>query len=223
MSVRNKRFMILTITTLVCIGTLFFTGCRKKASEEIGFGVVEGSLYTNKFFGFAIKFPDDWSVQDNEAQKQIMEMGSEVISGDDKNMKAMIKASKLQTVNLFMVSEHPKGAPVNFNPSIVAVAERVGHTPGIKRGKDHLFHVRKFLESSQLDVSFLEEIYTEEIDGCSFDIMSVEMDFGGVIVKQKYYSTVLKGYAFGLILAYSTPEQETALKSILETISFKNE
>ena len=121
-----------------------------------------------------------------------------------------------------MVFKHLMGTPVSFNPNIGGVAEKVSHMPGIKRGKDYLFHARKLLESSQIKASFPEEIYTEEIGGYSFDVMSVETQMPGVLVKQKYYTVVLKGYALGFIISYSNGEEEATLKDILKTIQKSN-
>src|SRR5687768_12583971 len=84
-------------------------GCGKKAADEIDFGVVENSVYRNDYLGFRIKLPAQWSMQDREAQKRIAQTGGNLLAGDDKNLKAMIKASELQSVQLLAVFKHPVG------------------------------------------------------------------------------------------------------------------
>jgi hypothetical protein len=91
---------------------LLLGGCEKKASDEIDFGTVENSTYRNNYFGMSMKIPVEWSVQGQEIQKKIMDVGAKMASGDDKNLKAAIKASELQTVNLLAVFKHPVGTPV---------------------------------------------------------------------------------------------------------------
>src|SRR5436190_15500005 len=136
---RPAQFLIAT----VCI--LLLPGCAKKASEEVDFGVFKNSVYENEYFGFKVTIPSTWSVQDQRARQQLAEKGTKMLTGDDKGMKAMLKASELQTITLLAAFQHPVGTPVAFNPSITSVAERVRDLPGIKQGKDYLFHAKKLL------------------------------------------------------------------------------
>ena len=57
------------------------------------------------------------------------------------------------------------GKPVDFNPSILCIAEQVRHMPGIKRVKDYLLQGKKLLESSPMEISFAEDTYTEKLGG----------------------------------------------------------
>lgn len=204
---------------IVCI--ILFWGCSKKASEEIDFGTIENSVYKNKYFGLTITIPAEWSIQDRESFQRITKTGTEMIAGEDKNLKAMIKASELQTVKLFAAFKHPFGTPVSFNPSIACLAERISHAPGIKRGKDYLFHARKVFESGQMDVSFPGDISTEKLGAIDFDIMHIQWALHGTTVQQEYYATVMKGYALVFIVSFTTVEQKAALDKALNSIVFK--
>jgi len=144
-----------------------------------------------------------------------------MLAGEDKNLNAVIKASELQSINLLVVFKHPLGAPVPYNPSIVCVAERVRHMPGIKRGKDYQFHTKKLLQSSQVDVSFPKEIFTSQLDGKNFDVMPLEMSFAGQIIRQKQYVAIMKGYALIIIASYTSPEEEAELNKILQSVRFQ--
>ncbi len=210
-----RRFYILFMLLAVILG-----GCGKKASDEIDFGTVEDSIYQNQYFGLSLEVPSGWTVQDQEAQKRIMELGGDIVAGEDKNLSAVIKASKLQTVNLLSVAKHPIGAPVDYNPSMMCIAEKVSHAAGIKRGSDYHFHSKKLLQSGQLKVSFPEGIYPEQIDGIGFDVMTVQISFGGVTVMQKQYVTIMKGYALLMVISYVTPEEEAELVETLRSARF---
>jgi len=200
---------------------LLLAGCEKKASDEIDFGSVENSTYRNNYFGMSMKIPAGWSVQDQDTQKRLMDAGAKVASGDDKNLQAVMKASELQTVNLLAVFKHPVGTPVPFNPCIMCVAERIRHMPGIKSGKDYHFHTKKFFQSGQMEVSFPKEIYTKQIGGVDFDIMTLQMSIAGQIVKQKQCATVMKGYALLFVVAFTNDEEEAELAKILESVALK--
>jgi hypothetical protein len=201
--------------------SVLLVGCGKKASDEIDFGTFNKSTYTNKYFGVTVTVPSNWSVQDREAQERIKRVGSAAVAGDDKNLKAVLKASELQTVQLFTVFQHPLGTPVTFNPSIMGTAEMVRQMPGIQSGKDYHFQVKKTLQAGQLEISFPKESYTERVSGVEFDVMDQELRIRGLVVKQRYYTIIKKGYALSFILSFTTDEDEASVHKVLETISFR--
>jgi hypothetical protein len=208
-----------TVQLIMLAGLLI--GCGKKASDEIDFGTFSNSAYTNRYFGLAVTLPSGWSIQDQEAQQRIMKLGEKMVAGDDKNLKAVLKASELQIVNLFAAYKYPQGTPVTNNPAVIALAERVSQLPGITRGKDYLFHARQMLESGQMQVSFPRDIYTKQLDGIDFDVMDLELYIRGITVKEKYYVAIIKGYALCVILAYTGEKEELSQQEFLDSITFK--
>lgn len=214
-----SRVKLLGTTQILILSVLFF-GCRKKASEEIDFGTFSNSVYTNKYFGVTVTIPPEWNIQSQESQQRLMKTGARIMAGDDKNFKAIVKASELQTVNLFTVCEHPLGAPVPFNSSLLGMAEMVRELPGIKRGKDYLFQMRKTMEGGQIQFSFPKDVYSEQLGEVEFDVLDSEMKYSGKTIKQKYYSTIKKGYALCFILSFGTADEEVALRKILDTVAF---
>ena len=204
------------------IGSLLaLTACQKKASEEIDFGSYEGTTYSQPYFGFSIDFPEDWVIQSREVNEGMMDMGGDLIAGEDQNLKARLKASEMNIVNLFAVMQHELGAPVAFNPSILSVAERIKNFPGIHTGEDYLFHARKLLESGQVKSTFPKPVYPELVGGQEFYVMTMELPVMGTVVHQKYYATILRGYALGIILSYSTDEELEQLTEVLGTLRFE--
>jgi hypothetical protein len=211
----------LLCTAQIIVLAVLLIGCGKKASDEIDFGTFNNSVYTNNYFGLTVTIPADWSIQDQEAQRRLMKLGGNMLAGDDKNLKSLVKASELKTVNLFAAFKYPMGTPVTFNPSVMALAEKVSQLPGIKRGKDYLFFVRQTLESGQMQVSFPKDIYTERLGGVDFDVMDLELSIRGITVKQKYYMTIMKGYALGFIVSFTNDEEESSDQKILNTVTFQ--
>jgi hypothetical protein len=200
---------------------LFLLGCERSASDEIDYGAIQNSVYENKYFGLTVKLPDGWDVQDNESLKQLMKIGSEVVAGDDNNLKATIKAAELNTVNLFSVFQFPLGSPVPFNPNVMAIAERVSHAPGIKKGSDYLYHSKKLLETSKLDVTFPYGNSTESIGDREFEVMHVSLKSNGVTVMQKYYAIIMKGYALVFVTTFENEVELNIINNMLKTISIK--
>jgi hypothetical protein len=210
----------ITCAAQVLALTLAFTGCGKKASDEIDFGTLNNTVYQNQYFGFSVKLPKDWSVQDQQAQQRIMKKGAQMVAGDNGNLKAMVKASELQSVNLFAAFEHPVGSPVEYNPSIMSVAEVVRELPGIKRGKDYLFQAKKVLQTGQIQVSFPKEFYPERLGGVEFDVMESEISMLGKVIRQKYYTTIRKGYALCFIVSFTNDDEAASLRKILDSVEF---
>lgn len=210
-----------SILVFIAVVATLTAGCEKKAADEIDFGSVRNSVYSNAYFGLSITLPPSWSIQDQEARQRLMDMGGKMVAGDDKNLKAAVKAAEMTTVNLLSVFKHPMGAPVPCNPNIMCIAEQVRHMPGISKGTDYLYHARRALEASQMQASVLEEESTESIGGHDFNVMHIELSLGNLTVHQKYYAAIMKGYALVFIVSYTTDDDQSALKDILKTVTFK--
>ncbi len=202
------------------VAAVLLSACGKKESQDIDLGTFEDSVYSNRYFCFKMTLPPDWNIQDQQSIKQIMDNGAEIMAGEDKNLKAAMKYSEKQVVNLLAAYKHPVGAPVTYNPNIICVAEKVRNMPGIKAGKDYLFHTRQMLESGQLEYSFPKEIYTEQLGGIDFDILCADVAIAQMTVHQRIYAAIIKGYALMFTVSFTNDEEESFLQEILESVTF---
>ena len=103
----------------------------------------------------------------------------------------------------------------------MCTCQNVRDLPGIKRGSDYHFHARQFMEAGQVKFNFTKDIYTKQVGGVDFDVMEMEMEVHGMVVRQKYYATIMKGYALCFVISYSTAGEEAPLQKILAGINFK--
>ena len=212
---KNTIIRLITTAFVCCI---ILIGCEQKPEKEIGYGAIEGEYYTNDYLQLKVKIPSDWAVQNREVFEHVVATSRQLVSGNDKDMEALLKASEQRGVGLFAVFRHPLGTPVDYNPSIAGVAEKVKMMPGIKSGKDYLFHLKKTLETPPSTYDFPNEVYANNKGGFDFDVLDAEASVGGVEFKQKYYASIVKGYALVVIISYSNPEQEKQLMDIIDTI-----
>ena len=212
---QSKLIFIILIWSLALL-----SGCGKKANDEIDLGSVTDSIYRNEYFGFSVALPPDWNIQDQDTIQENSNRGQKMLAGDDKNLEATLKAAEMTTFTLFAALKHPFGAPVQYNPNISCIAERVSHLPGIKKGQDYLFHSKKLLESSQLQIHFPSEISTESLGGMDFGVMHTEIPITGMTVRQKYYAAIIKGYSLGFVVSFTNDSEKSLLQDILETITF---
>lgn len=194
--------------------------CAKKQEAKIDLGTIEGSVYKNNYFGFSLKIPEKWQVQDNETKKMIMERGKRLAAGNEGSLKELIDASELHTVNLLTMFQHPLGTPAAYNPGFVIVAEKISHVPGITSGRDYLFLAKQLMERAQIKYTFAKDTYSESISRLSFHVMEVEMNTASLTVKQKYYVTIMKGYALLFITSYFTDEELKRQDEVIKSIKF---
>ncbi|MGL4369596.1 MAG: hypothetical protein ACRCUT_07990 [Spirochaetota bacterium] len=190
--------------------------------DGFDYGKVEKNQYQNQYFEFTAAIPENWAVQSKEQTSELTEKGRDLLAGDDENTKALIKASEVNSAYLLTVFKYEVGTAVEFNPSILIMAENLKNFPGIKNGNDYLFHTRKFLKQSQLQYDYLdEEFKSKKIGGKEFSLMSAGITTAGMKIKQEYHSAVIKGFSFNIVISYVSDEQKAELYKILDSMKFK--
>ncbi len=209
------KYVLLSVV-MSCL--IFNFGCSNNSEKAIDFGKFEESIYSNDFFNLNVSIPESWFVMDDESRIAMMQRSQKLVAGDNKNLNALINAADLQNLNLMTASENPPGTPVSSNPSFIIIAESIKHAPGIKRGSDYHFHTKKLMESSQVSVSFPEEIYETTIGNKTFDTMVIEIEMGGVKNFQKQYATIVNEYALLFAITYQDDAGLSKLEQILQTI-----
>lgn len=210
---------ILVLAIFIISGLSVF-GCDKETDEKIvDFGTFESGKYANDYFGFSITLPDSWYVADDETRLAMMQRGASIVAGDDKNMKSIVDAADIESLTLLIAGQLPPGSPAPENPSLMVLAEKVDHLPGIKTGDDYHFNARKTIEMSALDVVFPSEVYEATIDNVLFYVMEMNITVGGIEIKQKQYATILDKYALVIGLIYQSENGLQQLEDILQTVS----
>ena len=202
---------------------IFLLQCGTNAtSEAFDLGSIKGDIYTNDYFNCQIELPNNWIPQSKEQTDRLANLGKELIVGENEELKAVIKASEVNTVNLVTVFQYEIGSAVEFNPSMVIMAENLATSPGIKNGGDYLFHARRFLQQSQTAYEYLSDSFEEEIiNGTVFHKMNANRSFMGLDIKQVYYSTTQRGFSFNVIVSYVNDEQKNVLSESVHSLTFE--
>ena len=180
-------------------------------------GSVTGSKYTNKYFGFTLTIPSGWNVQDADFKKALSEKGKEIVTSDDPGKKDQIEKAVDQTLNLLTVTELPPGS-AGSNALLICGAER---PPGMKTDADYMLGVKTTLKYSQVPVTFERDVYYEEVGGVMFSVLDLTVNYSGVIVRQKYYAHVVRGYALFFISIYQTPQQLSTLSQMMKSVTLQ--
>jgi hypothetical protein len=180
---------------------------------------LEPGTYTNHFFEFTIQFPESWAIADQTVTDEMQDMGLDVLAGEDETLRTLGETALIRTYNLLTISPYPLGAPVESNPNLVVIAERVSATPGIQTGEDYLFHMQRWLEAGQLPYNVLQGPYTVDLGGQTFYRLDASLDLFGIPVYQSYLTTIDSGYALTLIMSGFEGEMEQ-LDAIAESMQF---
>lgn len=204
--------------------SLFFASCNPAGqSKGFDYGHIENGIYRNAFFELELTIPEGWAVQSKEQTEEISELGKDLFAGDNKDLKAVLDASDINSANLLAVFKHELGSVPDYNPGIVLVAENLKNAPAIKTGSDYLVQSKKLLLQSQMDFVHMDEEFSREVIGNrDFDIMNCSINYAGFLFHQKYYSTIKNGFCLSLIISYADDVQKSDLEQIVNSLVFNN-
>ncbi|PKP29335.1 MAG: hypothetical protein CVU01_00475 [Bacteroidetes bacterium HGW-Bacteroidetes-18] len=205
--------VLLTVLTLSCNSN--------SNPKDFDYGKVENNKYHNSFFKFEMDLPSNWVVQTKEQTDNITKMGQELVAGDDENMKAVIKASEINSANLLTIFKYEVGTPVEYNPNFSLIAENLKNAPGIKTGSDYLFQSRRILEQSQVQYDQIDQEFKKEmINNKEFYLMNASINYMGLSIKQVYYSTIQNGFCLSIVISFIDDEQKMDLDKIINSLKF---
>lgn len=196
--------------------------CLSQVQTDFDYGIVANGRYTNRFFGIEMTLPQDWVVQSREQVDRMNQLGKDLFTGDDAKLKAVVKASQVNSATLLTLFKYEKGSPVTYNANMLIIAENIKNLPGIKSGKDYLFQAHRVLEMGQFKYDHVDSEFAKEtINGIEFYKMNAEVTYMGIKITQTYYSTVINKFAFSFIISYASDEQKNELIYSLNSLKYK--
>ena len=199
---------------------LTIAGCKQQP-KNFDYGKIENGVYANSYFDFEIPVPSNWAVQNKEQVQQLQKNGEELVSGNNKELGAKIKAADIRTAILLTVFKNKTDAVTDkFNSSFIILSENLGGMP-IKKGSDYLAHAKEIMQQSNMSYQFAPYYSTEKIGNREFDRMDVSLNGQAQNVQQSYYSVIDMGFALSIIISYGDDEQKAELKNIINKIKFR--
>lgn len=187
------------------------------------YGEIDNNIYKNSFFNFTINIPTDWAIQNKEQIEALKRHGEALMAGDNAQMKAILKASEINSAILLGAFKYELGSAVEYNPGISIVVENIKNFPGIKSGNEYLYQARRIMKNSQIKYDHIDEEFEKiEIDGLEFYRMNAEMNYMELNIKQIYHSTTLNGFGFSIIVSFVKESNKEELMNILKTVKFRD-
>jgi len=184
-------------------------------------GVLDGSAYTNEYFGLTLTLPKGWKTQGEAAKRDFKEKGRRLIDPKDPAKQASLDRAVSNTLSLLTASQHPLGAPVHFNPMFVCAAEKIPDSAAGATDADYMAVLKKTLAYSQAPVTIDRDVYTESVGGETFSVIDITITFPDAVGRQRLYTHIRRGYALSFILIYLTDEQLRALKGVVGSVRFR--
>ena len=151
---------------------------------------------------------------DSEAVKKL-------IDTKDPAKQARLEEAFDQTLHLLNATQHPVGAPVQFNPAFVCAAEKIPAAAAGATAADYLEVLKKTLGHARARVTIDRDVYTAEVGGETFSVIDVTLTHPDAVGHQRYYTHIRRGYALSLILVYLTPEQLRTLTGVVESVRLR--
>lgn len=221
-----KLFLLATLTLAVSLTLELTTFAQRgdqaplpppkpqQATEPVlDLGKVEGSTYTNRYFGISLKAPKGWTILDVSATSMRQNAKDLVRDEKNQNFKRGMEESVDRTTALFSAFKLPQGS--QFNAVLVCLAERVP-TAIVKTPRDYYnLMLNTFKLSEEVQVEVIEPFRTKKIGAKEFGTYTIKLSTNAGVLMQKQLITVKSAYALGIVFNYT---EESDLRSFDETI-----
>lgn len=178
-----------------------------------------GNVYRSEGVGLTVTAPEGWYVADEALMRKVMGLGLDIATTDmEGGTKAAMKAGVQRVGTVFYFVERAPGAPGDPPGSIMSVAEDVSILPGIKRGTDYFFNMRRTLTQMPIQTEIADTYAQRMIGGQSFDRMDVTMHMSGMTIMQRHFAARHGDRIVMFSQLYQTPVQLAALDAVLDSV-----
>lgn len=185
-------------------------------------GRIEGGTFTSDFFGLSFALPQGWVAQDAAARKAVIEEGKKIVNeGASARRKAGLEASLERTSLLISVSKYDPTTPrPAFNASLLCYAERAPSAI-VKTGRDYIDAMLRGFTGTGAKMELLGPVRSERLGGVAFTAADIKVTAGPYVVMQKYYVTVMKGYALVFTYSYVDEADVKTFDELIKSVKFK--
>jgi len=174
--------------------------------------------YHNAKFGLTIEKPDSWYSQDIEEMMMAMQLGGDLMSGDDKNLQAVFDSAMKTSLPLFGFYEYSPGTPGKLNANVVAVAENIAMYPGVASGCDYLQNAKMLMEQSRMQMTVENMCSSRTVNGTDLAYFDVAVNYGPQTVQQRYFACRKGEHAISIIQSYFDDESEAKVDALVNTL-----
>ncbi len=188
-------------------------GPDKVSGERPDDGSVDRNIYTNKFFQFSLRFPEDWTVMGADAERDIAKLGGEMLAGNDQTLRDAQQAGAAHAYQLLFVTAGKRGEQDYSTRSIQISALDVRVEPSIISGEDFLKSSAKLIQRLHTPLQATGPPIEMFVGGRHLWRMDLAVKVNDSLSRASEIATIEKGYL--LLFVLSSPDQ-TGLDELLQ-------
>jgi hypothetical protein len=190
-------------------------------SLAVSFGEVDRKTYRNKFFNFAIEFPQSWRISDDDLEDFLKTNGLELnlqtptSTSANPSSQSKLNAAASRVSNLTTAFKLLPGTKDNavFSISI----ESLEDLPQVKDAVDYIDLLRETILKVKVPKGFkYSETQAEKLGRVQFAFL----DTSSAIESKRMYCIVKNGFAVLFTLSYNTYSDLELMKKILANGDF---
>ena len=171
--------------------------------------------YKNTFFGFSLNFPAKWHRADEDEIEAGKNMGLGLLKTNKVKIDKAFEEAVGKEVVIFAVSDRES---VNSKGTNLAIG--VLKQPGSQVTAEMVADASKNFFLSNPKFKLVEDLRKIEFNGAEFSTFTIKSDFNGVIINQKIFITIRKGYSVNFVFSYNNTAGLKSLEKIFETVKF---
>ena len=221
-----KLFILSLLIVIVAVDSLAQSPAPKPspsptaaASDQVvDLGLLNGTTYTNNFFGLSLSIPREWIVVSAQQHDKVITRSKELANKLDGEAKSEITESIDRSTLLMSLTKLPEGEP--NNAAFMLIAERLP-SPTMKTGADVLRSLVNLSPGANFKVEMPSGIWTENIGGAEFGVATIKATMPNGSFMQRVYITTKKGYALEFFLTYLDAADLPVSDAIMRSVSVK--
>lgn len=215
-----RKLSIIVLIIMQCFYALADNdqAAKTKKTYPFNYGVLTDSAYSNPYFGIHLQFPADWIIQNKTQIQNIFEIGKKAIEFNDEASNKYMESIDVNSMTLLMLAKYEYGSPVEFNPSLILMAENIINFPGIKKGSDYHFHLTKLLKESNLDMEVVNSDDSIPTNKHTFYVLECVRNASGIHLE--YYTAIINKFAVSFVIAYKEDDDKNRLLKIIHSLKF---
>jgi hypothetical protein len=205
-------------SAIVLISAVFFMACKthqtlKDKQAQISTGAIDSNFeYTCSEVGWQTQLPKDWRILTKDETEKMNKDGNKAI--EESTGKSIDMSSLKELVNL------KKNSFNSFLSTIEIFDSSLGDYDKHSEEIDQV--IRDTYTDKKIKFDWREG--SEKIDHIDFHTFEIKLFKPGsdeVLLHQKVYSTLLKGYDFNMVINYNNDADKQTLLKIVEGSTFK--
>ena len=190
----------------------------EKVEEDVRGSWISDHLYENRFLNLLIEIPEDWALQrDENKNQQLLDTGTELLAGDDLELKETWEESIESAYIVGVASKRPLGTP-GLNPNISFTLENVRAAGGFTSAADYFPALKQTLRDSQIQVEFEDTPSPTTIGEIDFFKLDGTVSLEGIEIKQRYWVCKRHHYILLIVATWFDDSEEQELVDIIHAI-----